>query len=140
MDKTKTFSNLSRLGSHITDDKHSEIREQILNYFNDNKILSIEDYKPFKIEKCWSFFIENLDFFKKDHNYLYLYVIEYANDNNLIIEINKLASSYMKTASLLKIGEDKYEIINKLNKLNNNINFLYMPHKKHWLLRLLRRK
>jgi len=119
MDKNIFCSNLFKLKRLLNEDSHQQLREFIIKYFNEKKILELDNNN---FELIWIYFIDNLDYFYKNHIILYKHIIDYACENNIIVELNKIANEYLKTVSLLKIGEDKQNILDNLNILNKHAN------------------
>jgi hypothetical protein len=122
MDKNIFCSNLFKLKRLLHEDKHQQFKEFIIKYFNEKNLLELDNNQNDNFELIWIYFIENLSNFYNNHIVLYKYIIDYAYENNIIIELNKIANEYLKTVSLLKIGEDKQNILDNLNILNKYAN------------------
>jgi len=137
MNKYTCFSNLYKLEKSLNDDKHNQLKEFMINYFNDNKILYIDDYVNFKFINIWSYFVENLVFFKNKHYKMYKSIIDYSNNDNIINELNKIINEYLNLISSIKFGDNKKDINDKIKILNNNIKLLFKKHKKEYYLKKL---
>jgi hypothetical protein len=122
MDKNIFCSNLFKLKRLLNEDCHQQLREFIIKYFNEKNLLEFDNNQNDHFELIWVYFIDNLAYFYKNHSILYKHIIDYAYENNIIVELNKIANEYLKTVSLLKIGEDKQNILDNLNILNKHAN------------------